>query len=237
MVAAEDYFGEAERLLSIIQREELGKIRQVADLIAHSILDGGIVHLFGSGHSAIPAKEVFIRAGTLSCTQAIGLDYDWDKFERLEGVAAVILADYDLRPGEVFIVISNSGINPLPIEMALLGKERGLRTVAITSWQHSQQVESRHSSGKKLHEVVDIAIDSHVPLGDAALEVPSLPVKIGPLSTLAGVIIVNAIVVETIVRILEKGGVPPVRYSRNLPGGDEYNRKFKEKYGTRIRGL
>lgn len=234
MTSAEAYFEAAKSLLSEIERREVENIRQVAALMKRSILDDGIPHIFGSGHSRIAAKEVFIRAGTLSCLRAMEVNADLDRFERIEGVADALLRDYALQPNDMLIVISNSGINPLPVEMALGARSRGLSTAALTSLEHSQAVESRHSSGKKLYEVVDVVVNTGVPAGDAALSVPQLPMNIGPLSTLAGVAIMNAVVVETIVQILEEGETPPVRISRNMPGGDEHNRAFKEKYGARI---
>ena len=229
-----EYFEIVRQLISTIEHAEGDKIEQVAELMAECIIHGGIPHIFGSGHSSIPAKEVFIRAGTLSCLRAIAINEDLDPYERIEGVAAAVLSKYDLRPGDLLIVISNSGINPLPIEMAQIGKEKGLRVVAISSLSHSLSQKSRHSSQKRLVDIADITIDTHVPEGDAALEVASLPMKIGPLSTLAGVTIMDAVVVETIVKMLAMGAEPPVRISRNMPGGDEHNARFRQQYGSRI---
>jgi uncharacterized phosphosugar-binding protein len=237
MVSAHDFFERASACMAEIERDESSKIRQVAEVSAQSIIDGGIMHVFGSGHSAMPAREIAIRAGSLSCVQAIALDEIVGKFERIEGVAELLLKDYDLRAGEVIIVISNGGINPLPIEMAVLAKNMGLFSVAVTSMQQSTKSKSRHSSGKRLFEVVDVAIDTHVPFGDASLELPGTPMKVGPLSTLAGMVVMNAIVVDIVGQIMAKGEMPPVRISRNIPGGDEHNQQFKLKYGDRIRGL
>lgn len=237
MVSAHDFFQRALACIAEIEREESAKIRQVAERCADCIMQGGILHVFGSGHSTLPAREIAIRAGSLSCVQAIALDELIGKFERIEGVAQVLLQDYDLRTGEVIIVISNGGINPLPIEMAMIARSKGLFTVAVTSMDQSSKSKSRHSSGKRLYEVVDVAIDTHVPFGDASLEVSGTPMKVGPLSTLGGVAVVNAIVVDTVGQIVARGGTPPVRISRNIPGGDEHNRQFKLKYGDRIRGL
>jgi uncharacterized phosphosugar-binding protein len=237
MVSAHDFFQNASDCIAAIEREESAKIRKVAEVCAQSIMDGGIMHVFGSGHSTLPAREIAIRAGSLSCVQAIALDEIIGKFERIEGVAETLLKDYDLRAGEVIIVISNGGINPLPIEMAMLAKSKGLFTVAVTSMEQSSKSKSRHSSGKRLFEVVDVAIDTHVPFGDASLELAGTPMKVGPLSTVGSVAVVNGIVVDIVGQIMAKGGMPPVRISRNIPGGDEHNRQFKLKYGDRIRGL
>ena len=99
--------------------------------------------------------------------------------------------------------------------------------VALTAMDHTTAVQSRHSSGKKLFEISDIVIDTHVPAGDAATPIEGIPMKVGPLSTVAAVGIMDAIVVQTTDLIVRKGGTPPVRISRDLPGGDENNRRFK----------
>ena len=157
-----------------------------------------------------------------------------DRYERIEGVASAVLSKYNLLPGDMLFVISNSGINPLPIEIAQIGKAKGLPVVALCSLAHSLSQQSRHSSQKRLVDIADITIDTHVPEGDASMQIPSLPMKIGPLSTLAGVVIMNAIVVETIFKIIARGEEPPVRISRNMPGGDEHNERFRKRYGSRI---
>ena len=234
MSAGNNFFETAKQLLEDIEAGEMGKVRQVAQAAARSIVDGGILHLFGSGHSAIPAQELYIRAGSLTNARPVSLERILDVFERIEGVGAALMRNFDGQAGEVLVVISNSGVNPLPIEVALEGKKRGLFTAAITSFDHSRQVEPKHSSGKRLMEVVDVAIDSHAPYGDAGLEIAGVPSKVCPLSNVAGVTIVHALVAETIERIVALGGTPPVRISRNTPGGLEHNQKYIKLYGERI---
>jgi len=234
MSLAGRYFERAKQLFAEIESGEMEKIQQAAQAAARSILSGGIFHLFGSGHSAIPAQEVYIRAGSLSNARPISLERILDSFERIEGVGDALMRGFDGRPGEVLVVFSNSGVNPLPVEVALDAKRRGLFVVGVCSFAHTAQSEPKHSSGKRLKDVVDVAIDTHVPYGDAGLEVSGLPMKIGPLSTLAGVSIVNALVAETIEAILQAGGTPPVRISRNTPGGDAHNRQFLEQFADRI---
>ena len=234
MSAGNLYFQTSLRLLQTIEAQEMEKIRRVAQAAAQSISAGGILHFFGSGHSAIPTQEVFIRAGNLTNVRPVSLERILDSFERIEGVGLALMRNFDGKPGEVLVVISNSGVNPLPIEVALEGKKRGLFTAAITSFEHSLQVAPKHSSGKRLMEVVDIAIDSHVPFGDAGLEIAGAPGKVCPLSSVAGVAIVNAIEAETIEQIIARGEQPPVRISRNIPGGAEHNQQYVERYAARI---
>ena len=228
------FLNEAIRVISVIQEQENEKIEKVSDLLSASIMKGNIAHIFGTGHSAMAGKEMFTRAGTLSCFRIVGMRYDLEKFERLEGIAAVILEDHEIKPGELFFIFSSSGRNPIPVEMALAAKKKGAVIVAVSSMEHSLAVPSRHSSGKKLFEIADIVIDTHTTAGDASIEIPGLPMKVGPLSSIANIAIIDAIVVETIARVVAAGGKPPVRISRNMPGGDENNQKFKEIYGNRI---
>jgi uncharacterized phosphosugar-binding protein len=132
------------------------------------------------------------------------------------------------------IVISNSGINPVPIEMAMLAKEAGLIVVAITSRAHSQSVNSRHSSGKRLYEVADIVIDNRGVPGDAAIPLPSVNFKSGATSTVAGTAIVQAIVVQAAALLAERGITPPVFISANLPAGDAHNRELVSRYRSHL---
>lgn len=237
MSAGKRYFDRVTNLLDEIATDEIGKISQVAQAAARSIIDGGILHLFGVGHSAIPVHELFIRAGSLTNSRPVSLEPILDLFERIEGVGSTLMRNFDGRPGEVLVVISNSGVNPVPIEVALEGKKRGLFTVAITSFAHSRQVEPKNSGGLRLMDIVDVAIDSHAPYGDAGLEIEGVPSKVCPLSNAAGIVIVNAIVAETIENIVALGGTPPVRISRNTPGGVEHNQKYLQAYGDRIPDL
>jgi uncharacterized phosphosugar-binding protein len=237
MSAGTAYFEKAGALLQEIATQEMEKIIKVGQATARSIMDGGILHLFGVGHSAIPVHELYIRAGSLTNARPVSLEHILDLFEQVEGVGSTLLRNFDGRPGEVLIVISNSGVNPLPLEVALEGKKRDLFTVGIVSLAHSRAVEPKRSDGLRLMDIVDIAIDTHVPAGDAGLEIQGIPSKVGPLSNVAGVAIVHAIAAEAIEQIVAAGGVPPVRISRNVPGGVEHNRKYIEQYGDRIPGL
>lgn len=229
-----DYLDIVEKMYAQIETDEIDQINKTAVLLSKSIIDGQIAHIFGTGHSEMVCKEVFSRAGSLSCFRVIGTHYELEKFERLEGMAAIILADYEIEKGEIVFVISSSGINALPIEIAMIAKEKGAFVIAFTSLSHSKLVQPRHPSGKKLYQIADLVIDTHVPAGDAAVKLPGLPMKVGPVSSLANILIINAIVIETTRRILEEGKVPPIRISRNMPTGDEHNQRFKEIYSPRI---
>jgi uncharacterized phosphosugar-binding protein len=222
------------KTINLISEFESEKIKQLAAKIAESTMNGGIIHWFGSGHSMLLTKEVYSRAGTLTNSKPVSQDNYLGKFERVDGVGDALMATFDGLPGEVLVVVSSSGANPLPIDVALIGKSKGLYTAAITSMDHTNQVKSNHKSGKKLFEVVDLVLDTHAPFGDACLSSPDGSIKYGPLSTLAGVEIVHMLTAEVVDILLAKNYPPPIRISRNIPGGMEHNLKLVEEYKKRI---
>lgn len=217
-------------------------IERAAELLAESIAAGGIVHVFGSGHSHMMAEEVFYRAGGLFAFNAM-LDINLTSFgtlkagmvERAEGYAPVVLDSFDVRPGEVVIVVSNSGINPVPIELAIEAGRRGAKTIAVTSAERYASAASRHSSGKKLADVVDLTIDSRVPVGDAVLTFDGMSAPVAAASTALGAALMNALVAQTVEAMLAAGQQPPAIVSMNVPGGDQRNVELAERYGPRLR--
>jgi uncharacterized phosphosugar-binding protein len=180
------------------------------------------------------ANEVFVRAGTLTTVRAIWPSQETDKLERVEGLGDAVLKFGDVRSGEFLFVISNSGINPMPIDVALAAGRRGAVTVAITSKAHSSAVPSRHSNGMRLFDACDYVLDTCVPEGDTLLRQPPLPYGFGPASTAASVVLIQAVLAEAVHWMLDNGFDPPVRVSRNFPGGDERNDHLGEIYRGRI---
>jgi uncharacterized phosphosugar-binding protein len=241
--AYDRYFDRLAELMTAL-RTEGPQIEAVAKVMANCIATGGVVHVFGSGHSHMMAEEVFHRAGGLFAFNAM-LDINLTSFgtlkasmvERAEGYATVILDSFDVRPGEVVVIVSNSGINPVPIELAVEAGRIGATTIAITSASNYQSAKSRHSSGKKLTEVTDLTIDSHVPVGDAILTLDGLDAPVASSSTALGAALLNAIVAQTAEELLAAGHQPPVIVSMNVPGGDERNAALTERYRPRLRLL
>jgi uncharacterized phosphosugar-binding protein len=234
IMLANDYLENARRLLETIQESQADAISEAASWITDSLIEGKVFHVFGSGHSHILAEEAHSRAGGLAPVQPIDDPMD-GKAERLEGYAAVLLNQYDVREGEVIIIASNSGINPLPVEMAIEAKERGLRVIAVTSMAHTQAAPSRHSSGKKLYQVADLVIDNCGIVGDASIEVPGFPGRAGATSSIAGVAIVNAIAVQVAENLVNRGVTPPILISSNVAGGDEHNERIRSRYRERLK--
>ena len=241
--AYERYLDRLQELLDSL-REEGQNIEAAAAMMAACIAEGGVVHVFGSGHSHMMAEEVFHRAGGLFAFNAM-LDVNLTSFgtlkagmvERTEGYAKVILSSFDVRPDEVVVVVSNSGINPVPIELAIEADKLGARTIAITSAGNYRSAASRHSSGKKLAEVAELTIDSRVPAGDAILTLEGLDAPVAASSTVLGAALMNALVAQTAEELLALGQQPPVIVSMNVPGGDERNAELTERYRPRLRLL
>jgi uncharacterized phosphosugar-binding protein len=234
----------ARGLLDHIESTQLEAIDQVAALCADAIAEDGLVHLFGSGHSRIPLEEMFPRYGSFSGfhpmaelsmtfhTEIVGTNGQRQAMyiERVEGLAEVILSNFEFGPSDVMIVFSASGRSAVPIEIAIGARDRGLEVVAVTSRAESMAGESGHSSGTRLLDHADIVIDIGTPAGDAMVTVQGLETPVGPGSTLANTAVVNEIKVR-VAQILVARGLPPVVLtSATLVGSEESSRLFDEAY-------
>lgn len=229
----DDYLRAVAELIMSRRAPCAPSIRNAGELVARCIEDDGIIHLFGSGHSRLVAIDTAGRAATLTASRSI-ISEDWPgRVERFEGLGSVILQRTDVRPGEVVIVISNSGVNPLPIDVALEAVQQGAKVVGIGSAAHSKAAATRHSSGKRLLEICDVFLDTGVPPGDALFQPQDTP-PVGAASTIMACSLMHAVIVEASRRMKDAGYEPPLRRSRNLPGGDEHNDALGRKYSGRI---
>lgn len=227
-----------------IRDREWSKITLAAEWLAETLATDRFLYAFGTGHSHMLAEEIFYRAGNLARSCPI-LDHELmlhykaieaTYLERDSGRGNALLASYPVQAGDLLIVASNSGRNAVPIDLALEGKARGMRVVSITNFDHGREWPSRHSSGKLLSEVADLAIDNCGVSGDSALEIAGLPGKIGPTTTSTGALIINSIIVQGIEFALQRGTTPEIFISSNS-NGDNHNDVLLEKYRSRVKHL
>lgn len=240
---AKEYLEKTSAILKKIEDSQLGKIEEAAEIISQAIIDGHMLFAFGCSHSALPVQDIFYRAGGLMLVNPIfgpGMlleDYPTtftSKMERLEGYGRLLLDRAPTKAGDVLILVSVSGRNPVPVDMAMAAKERGMKVIGLTSMEYTTSVSSRHSSGKKMYELVDVVIDNPVPLGDAILEVAEVPQKICPISGVTGCAILHALMAATVEKLVAKGFTPPIYLAANAPGGDEYNKRLLAEYKDRM---
>lgn len=227
------YFDIVADQLARVLASQHSAMTQVADLVVEVIEKDRIIYVFGSGHSRFIAGEMYWRAGGLAPVQTIE-DPTQGAAERFEGYATTFFEQYDVQQGDLVIVISNSGINPVPIEVAEQGKKAGARVVAVTCVQHSRDTPSRHSSGKKLYELADVVLDNLGAYGDATVELKGRSWKVAPTSTAVSVTMLNAIVAQAASTLNDRGELPPVLISSNVPEGDEHNEALSERYWRRL---
>lgn len=229
-----------EHLTSVVEGQEEA-ITKAAGWLAETIIHDRIIHTFGTGHSHMMALELSVRAGGLANVNAM-LDSmvmtsegsrRSAEIERIPGLAKIIWDQHIIDQDDVMIVISNSGRNALPLEMAMVAKEAGLKVIGITSVTQSSQYPSRHHSGKKLMDVVDLVIDNRVPSGDGIIQIGGC--QTGAASTISGVFIVNLLATEAMKIAASHGARLPVYFSQNIDGYS--NEELYQKYDGRIKHL
>jgi uncharacterized phosphosugar-binding protein len=245
------FFAAAGALLTRIDETQGEALAAASVLCADTIAAGRLVHLFGSGHSRIPVEEMFPRYGSypgfnpiaeLSMTfhtQVVGANGQRQAMfiERVEGLAEVILSNFDLEPPDAMVVFSVSGLSAVPIEMAQGARSRGLPVIAVTSVEHSLSGESGHSSGTRLLDHADVVVDLCTPPGDALVAVDGLETPVAPGSTIAAVAIVNEIKSQTAALLVERGAMPPVLTSAALVGSARSQELFDEAYAEHAERL
>lgn len=238
MAVTENYLDYVIGKLNDLKKNQSDKIREAAGYIADSCIAGGRFYVFGSGHSHMIAEEIYIRAGGLAFVKAIlepslmlhEMPNKSTYLERLDGYASTLLKLHKVEAKDTLMVISNSGRNPVPVEMVLEGKKLGCKVIAVTSMDHSSKVTSRHSSGYKMYEVADVTIDNCAEFGDAAYKVEGSEIATGPVSDITGTAIAQALIVTAVDLMIKRGFNPPIFRSSNVDGADEYNNMLFDKY-------
>lgn len=245
-VDAAAYVAALGDVLADVVATQTGNVEKAADLIAASLRAGGVLQVFGTGHSEALAMELAGRAGGLVPTNKIALrdlvllggeDPAILESTLLERDPAYARRLFDLaaaREGDVFVIASQSGINGSIVEFALAVAEAGHPLIAITSADHSSRVPARHPSGKRLLDIADVVLDNRAPYGDALLPLPTGG-AVCAASSISAALLAQMIVAEVVRRQLDGGEVPPVYLSANIPDGDAHNNTIESRYAGRIR--
>lgn len=233
-----------------IQKEERDNLDAAARLMAKQISEDRLVHVFGpGGHSNLATQEVFFRAGGLMHMNAI-LDEGTllsngalrsMAIERTPDYGRIVIDNQNLEEGDLLILVNAYGINSALIDAALTAREKGVTLIGISSRDHAQNTKpdhpARHPAKQNLHDLVDVAIDTKVPIGDAVLSIPGVSECTSAISTFTNATALNTLVIRTIVQLRDMGVQPPIWRSGNAPGGDEANGRFIDQFRARVRSL
>lgn len=245
-----DYFDGVTTLMRRILDEESAAIGRAAERVAQQVAADRLVHIYGpGGHSNLAAQEIFFRSGGLMHISAI-LDEGTllsngalrsTAMERTPGYGRVVIRDQRLGADNLLILVNAFGINSALIDAALEARERGVFLIGVSSREHAEGAPpdhpARHPSKANLHDLVDVAIDSKVPTGDALVEIPGVDSRVGAVSTFANAFVLNCLVIETVARLRQSGVEPPIWRSNNAPGGDAANARFIARFQDRVRKL
>ncbi|KKB09275.1 sugar isomerase domain-containing protein [Devosia chinhatensis] len=244
------YLSDVTALMQSILVEERDVLDRAASRVADQVAADRLVHVYGpGGHSNLAAQEIFFRAGGLMHVSAI-LDEGTllsngalrsMAVERTPGYGKIVIDDERLGEGDLLILTNAYGINAALIDAALAARQRGAFLIGFSSHGHANQSASshpaRHPSKQNLHDIVDIAVDTKVPIGDALVSVEGVAENIAAVSTFANAFALNCLVIRTVAKLAERGVEPPIWRSGNAPGGDEANGKFLARFRDRVRWL
>lgn len=249
MTLARTYLDRSLELLQRLRETQAEQIEEAAEAIASAVAAGHTLYAWGGPHSNLPVQDIFWRAGGLALvnplfTPGLSLEqgpiYLTSFYERVQGAGREFFRQVGAEPGDVIILVSTSGRNAFPIEMAMAAREAGLFVIGLTSLTYSQAVTSRHPSGKKMYEFCDIVLDNLAVPGDAVLEDERLPQRVGPTSGWVGCLLLQALMAEVAERLAERGITPPIYYALNLDGSEEYVAwldGLRRERGTRFGGI
>lgn len=247
-IAAKTYAAEALRLLTTLASSAESRVDAAAKLFARCVKADGVIHAFGTGHSQATAMEIAGRAGGLIPTNRISLS-DLVLFggaepsvlsdpllERQPDVAERLYELAKVRPQDMFVIISNSGVNGAVVQMAQLVKRNGHDLIALTSLDHSYRVPAQHESGQRLADLADVVLDNGAPYGDAMFTTPDGDSACA-VSSICAALLVQMTVAQAVRMLLDEGIRPPLYVSANVPGGPNRNRGLEAQFAGRIRRI
>ncbi|MDF3300497.1 SIS domain-containing protein [Streptomyces tropicalis] len=241
---AGQFFDAAIGLLRRVRDEEAGPIEAAGTLLADTVAAGGRLFAFGAGHSSLAAQDIVYRAGGLALMNllavpgTVGVDVVpatlGSALERVDGLATAVLETSPLRAGDALVVVSLSGRNALPVEMAHTARSLGVRVVGVTSVAYADATTSRHSSGTYLKDHCDVVLDSKIAPGDAELTLDTVAAPFAPASTVVTSALLQAVMATTAGILADRGIEPPLLRSGNVDGGHEWNGRVFDTYADRI---
>jgi uncharacterized phosphosugar-binding protein len=250
MTPTQQYLTKCRHILDVVEAQEK-KIADAADWFAKTILSGRMVHLFGSGHSRIMVEEMWPRYGSfpgfnpiveLSLTfhnLVVGANGQRQAMflENTPGLAERILRNFDITSADSALIISSSGCNVVPVEMAELLRNKGVKVVAILTKEHSLKSRSKRADGKKLGDFADLVLDTGAPVGDAMVSIEGLDTPVSPGSTVGGAAIVNSMKAEVARRLTDAGQPPKVLSGAAVVGEQKAIELFEGAYDEHARRL
>ncbi len=250
MSYTKQYLEKARDMVSGVEKQE-STIQEVAQLFAKSILDGRMVHLFGSGHSRMMVEEMWPRYGSfpgfnpiveLSLTfhnSVVGSNGQRQAMfiENVSGLAAKILRNFDIEDTDTALVVSSSGCNVVPIEMAEEFQKQNVKVVALVSSLHLEGSTSKRADGKKLTDFADYVLDTGAPLGDAMINIEGMDTPVAPGSTLGGVMLINSLKAEIAAILHSNGKTPKVLSSGKIVGATRAAELFEAAYDEHAHNL
>lgn len=250
MSYTQQYLAESKRIIEVVEAQET-IIKQAAAMFAESISQNRMVHLFGSGHSRMMVEEMWPRYGSFpGFNPIVELSLSFHNLvtgangqrqamfiENVSGLAERILRNFELSPKDAALVISSSGCNVVPIEIAEEFKKRDIKVVALVSKHHLEGSISRRTDGKKLTDFADLVLDTGAPLGDAMIQIEGLETPVSPGSTLGGVILINSIKAEVAAILTAKGMPPKVLSSGKVIGEEKAKNLFESAYDEHARNM
>ena len=232
----DSFLQEVNKILTKVSIDEKNNIVLASKIMYDALVKDNLVHVFATGHSHMFCEELFYRSGGLVGINPILEPFLMQhegairstKLERMTGLAKIIFDSTNKKKQEPFIIVSNSGINAVPVEMAEIVKANHHPLIVITSVDISKKSKSRTINGKKLYELADVVIDNHIPYGDGVFEYQDT--KIGSVSSIVGSFIAQSLVLEVIRLYDENHIIAPIYQSANTVGGDEHNKALYKKY-------
>ncbi|MDX3575797.1 MULTISPECIES: SIS domain-containing protein [unclassified Streptomyces] len=238
---AAQFFDAAITLLQRARDEEADAVEAAGALLADTVAAGGRLFAYGAGHSALAAQDVVYRAGGLALMNLLevpGVEVAsgplGSTLERVDGLARAVLDNSPLRAGDTLVIVSLSGRNALPVEMAREARARGVRVIGVTSVAYAARTGSRDVSGTFLKDHCDLVLDSKIAVGDAELTLDAVPVPFAPASTVVTSALLQAVMATAAGALAERGVEPPLLRSGNVDGGLDWNARIMEKYRDRI---